>query len=256
MSLPLIVFSWAVVVLTGWVAGRLAKVSLKAGSLPEGLLALFFGSGAAAYALLLLPGSISFAVEGQQLIRQLAATLLAVPPVAVVLFTWLVFRRQDGWARSLAWLLGTAAFSTVVFAEWLAAPLGVAAQVSLAEPTAFFWLAMAVKAACYGWTCLEACAFYGKACKREAAGLMDAVVANRFLLWAVWSGAASAMVALKIVNVVFFLQVVDGQRVTPAPLVLLTIAGGLACVGAVCLTFAPPAFYRRWLLARAGSSQL
>ncbi len=244
VSLPLVLISWAIITFTCMIAIRLGRVAVKNHSTPEALLALFFGGGALGYALQLLDHSFELSSGAIRLTHDLSGTVLILPAVTVVLFTWQVFRRDSTWAKITAWSMATFTVVAMILSRWLAAPLGLEAQLSGEPGSAFYWISTGVRASGFAWSCVEASIFYSRARLRLAAGLIDALVANRFLLWAVWSGAATTMVSLRIVSAAL---VGPNPRpgAVPTPIVVMMLATGLVCVGAMWLTFSAPAFYRR-----------
>jgi hypothetical protein len=242
----LVLISWAIISLVALIAIRLARTAWRQRSLPEALMAAFFCGGAAGYALLMIP--LHFPGDPALVLsfRAASATVLLLPGTTVVLFTWYVFRRDAGWARALAWSLATFAVATHVVVRWLAGPMGLEHVVSMEPGTSFYWLVTIVKASGFAWACVEASLYYRDAKKRVVLGLTEPLVANRFLLWAIWSGAATAMVVIRIVSAML-IDTTRADAVTPVPIVLSMFAAGLSCAGAVWLTFAPPEFYRRFV---------
>jgi hypothetical protein len=92
--------------------------------------------------------------------------------------------------------------------------------------------------------------------RRVALGLADPLVANRFVLWSVWTGALgfAALLLLAVRSRAFWLQLhgVDPRVVMPAAIPITAALAGIAvvCAGvAVWLAFFPPASYRRWVRA-------
>jgi hypothetical protein len=249
LSLPLLVVSWVIVLLVASIAIRLGRVAVRERTVPEVLMALFFGGGSLGYGVLLIAPTFGFSPAIALVLRTASTTLLLLPGTTVVLFTWYVFRREAGWARALAWSLAGIAVLTHVASTWLAAPLGLGHIVSMTPGAPFYWAVTVLKASGFLWACLEASLYYGSAKKRVMLGLTHALVANRFLLWAVWSGAATAMVGIRILSA-FIVDSTVAQPVTPVPILLAMFVGGLTCAGAVWLTFAPPNFYRRFIESR------
>jgi hypothetical protein len=167
-----------------------------------------------------------------------------VTQVGIVLiygFTQQVFRPGVGWARALI----------AAAALWLPASLaGAGLALAAAQPgdssvvAARPWLlaCFAGYSGCFVWSALESLHHHGMARRRQALGLAEPAVANRFLLWAAYSLAATG------INAANALGVVLGLDLSTSPVVLLP-AGGLALVGSVAMTlvFLPPACYRERL---------
>jgi hypothetical protein len=92
--------------------------------------------------------------------------------------------------------------------------------------------------------------------RRVALGLADPLVANRFVLWSVWTGALgfAALLLFAVRSRAFWLQLhgVDPRVVMPAAIPITAALAGIAvvCAGvAVWLAFFPPSSYRRWVRA-------
>ena len=136
------------------------------------------------------------------------------------------------------------------FALWIANPLGIT---HLTTPGgALYGCSVIARAIAFGWAGSEAVVFYAKARKRARIGLGDAVVANRFLLWAIWSGAAFALLVCRSITP-FIVDQSAPNPITPTWLVALQMTAGLGCGVAIWLTFAPPRSYRAWI-GRAATS--
>jgi len=82
--------------------------------------------------------------------------------------------------------------------------------------------------------------------KRQALGLADPVVTNRFLMWGV--GAALASLGTGIATVTALLT--DVSPLESAAIVGSSSAHGFAAAIAIWLAFLPPAPYQRWLRRR------
>jgi hypothetical protein len=246
LSPALIFITWTVIFLTSLIAVRMGRSALRTRSLPEALLSIFFFGGFAGYALIMLPRTFALSDGAILFATRSGATLLTLPSMAVVFFTWQVFRRDSTWARVAAFSLATFTGLTTISGQWLAAPLGLEQILSLEPGSPYYWITSLSKAACFAWSCSEALIFYRKAKRRLATGLIDALVANRFLLWAIWSGSAASMVVIRIVSALL-VGATSGTSVLPLPLIVSMLIAGTSCISAVWLTFAPPAFYRRMI---------
>ncbi|HTO05549.1 MAG TPA: hypothetical protein VMR86_00690, partial [Myxococcota bacterium] len=101
----------------------------------------------------------------------------------------------------------------------------------------------------YVWTAFEGFRYYGMMRKRMALGLADAVVTNRFLLWA-FAGIVSF--AWNSVSAWCLVAGIDLRSALP---LLSTSLGGFANTVLLFLIFMPPAAYTRWVMrsARGGA---
>jgi hypothetical protein len=159
-------------------------------------------------------------------------------------FTHQVFRPGVAWARALiaaASLFLPASLAGAGFA--LSRAEAAASSVAVAHD--WLLLCFAGYAGCFVWSALESLEQYRMARRREALGLADRAVANRFLLWGFNGLAATGITAANAVGVAL------GHNISTSLVVLLP-AGllGLAAGVAIYLVFLPPAWYR----ARLGAS--
>jgi hypothetical protein len=86
------------------------------------------------------------------------------------------------------------------------------------------------------WLFFESASYARSMRRRLRLGLADPIVANRFVLWAIWTGAL-ALIPLFVLGLRAALAVLG--------------AGGATAVAAGWLAFFPPASYQRWIGARA-----
>jgi hypothetical protein len=152
--------------------------------------------------------------------------------LALYVATWRVFRVEAEWARALV----------------LVAGLLLAASVpsSGSDHGLFYWIGWGARGAAFLWSALESRRYLGLLRRRQALGLADPVVVDRFRLWSICCGAV----------VLGFLVFLGGRLLalnpaeTPAVLAttsLVGLVGGLT----LWLAFAPPAAYLRRVEARA-----
>jgi len=181
-------------VLVGAIVGiRLLVLGQRTGELPErsvGLALLLIGGIGYPMAVLAgTPGAVAPAT-GVRLIA-LSTVVIDVGFIAVVVFTWSVFRRGAGWARVLLGMLSSAyAVHAVVICL---------ASQQMTDPRQVMTSAVGVTLAgqllntvSFGWTAFEAYRYWWMLRKRTAIGLGDAVTTNRFLLWGI-AGTASLL---------------------------------------------------------------
>jgi hypothetical protein len=162
-------------------------------------------------------------------------------------FTQQVFRPGVAWARA------SIAVASVLLPASLA---GAGLALSGADPEAssvavthdWLLLCFAGYTAGFVWSALESLRHYRMARRREALGLADPVVANRFLLWGCYGLAATGITTANAVGVVL------GHNISTSLVVLLP-AGvlGFAASVAIYLVFLPPAWYLDRLGARVGA---
>jgi hypothetical protein len=165
---------------------------------------------------------------------------LYVSLVALSVFTWQVFGAESGWRRALA--AGVAVTALIcsglyIHANWLR--LTASASVPL-----YGQLGMTPHyIVTFGWMSVESLRYYAQMRRRQALGLADPVVANRFLVWGAGEGVATLVVL-----VLLAVTVAQGQMVVADPFVSACVTlAGLVNALVWWLTFTPPAAYRRWV---------
>ena len=163
-------------------------------------------------------------------------------------FTAKVFRPTAGWATACA-----AVGSLVLVGCGIQIVWSYLVSADQAENVARARIGLApmvtVLGLYYVWTAFEGFRYYGMMKKRMALGLADAVVTNRFLLWAM-CGLVS--LSWNTVSAVCLIAGIDLRSTVP---LLSTSAGGFANTILLVLIFMPPAAYTRWVnrSARAGA---
>jgi hypothetical protein len=165
---------------------------------------------------------------------------LFVTLVGLSVFTWRVFGAESRWRRALAaGVAVTALISSGLYlhASWLR--LTANASLHLYDQ-----LGMTPHyVVTFGWMSVESLRYYARMRRRQALGLADPVVANRFLVWGAGQGVATLVVLVLLV-----VTVAQGKMVVADPFVssCVTLAG-LVNAFVWWLTFTPPAAYLRWV---------
>jgi hypothetical protein len=161
----------------------------------------------------------------------------------VVLMTARTFRAGEAWARGVVWA-AAAIFTASLVGQALTdrfAPHSMSAS---------YWAGLLLRTAAFAWACAEACRQYARARRRLRLGLVDPLVANRFLLFALGMGGVLCA----------FLAFVAGSLVSPRPAELPWVLALTGCFGVLTaiptwLAFLPPAAYRRRVRARAAAAR-
>jgi hypothetical protein len=251
MSLPLDLFvlvATAAYVVVGWVVGvRLLRLARRSRGLPESALGIAECLLAGVVPPLFIVAQVLS--EPELLVRaavfggHLAYT---AGSAVMILFTWRVFRRDEGWARGLVHgalfvlgIGGALGMSRAFLAESLA---------ELRDPQTTAFLVMEwVSFVGFVWTALEAFLLHARLRKQLQLGLIDAVVVNRVLLWGVIG--VGGVVAAGAPLIASF----QGVSVsTDVPTRMLCALATVASSVAAQLAFLPPASYLRWV--RGGAS--
>jgi hypothetical protein len=216
---------------------RLFRLASRTRQIPELLVGIYF---------LIVPFAISLAIRVERFtpeqavwVRGVSNGLFTLGGVTLLLFTWHVFRRDAGWARALAW--GGSAGLVAVFAAGI--PAG-----SYRSSACFFLLAPVF--ASYFWVFFESLRYYLLMRRRRRIGLADPVLANRFLLFAIWTGGVVAITLLGLVGALAQLEqgtFRDGGGLGDPLLLAVTRAISLPIAISIWLTFLAPARYHDWL---------
>lgn len=156
-------------------------------------------------------------------------------------FTWRVFRAEARWAR-FAMLAVSLAMVTLDLGLLHAASQRSTLSEILAgtRPWAVGIVSMVVLA--FAWGGFEALRYFHLLRRRQALGLADPVVTNRFLLWAVADWTAVVLCG----SVVGFLLAGKAVLVDPLALCAIALTGTVMSV-TWYLTFFPPAAYLRYV---------
>jgi hypothetical protein len=157
--------------------------------------------------------------------------------VAFYLFTQQVFRPGVRWAQAL--VAGMAVWLPVGLAGAAQALAAAAPEVgSVAAVHGWLLWCLAGYGGVFVWSALESLRQHGMARRRLALGLADPLVAHRFLLFALYSLAASVMLAANVVGVLL------GHDISTSLVVLLPSGVlGVAAAAAMYLAFLPPGWY-------------
>jgi hypothetical protein len=164
-----------VVALSAAISIRILRLAARNHQLPELLIGVFFASI-----------SIELADYGQRLLAlseiDLRPVLFCISVGSLLLFDWLVFRPAAIWAGAL---------TCIVLAAVLAASsLHFAAGEASVGIRMVWGLGRAIS---LGWAFGESFRYWRLMRKRLAIGTGDPIVANRFGLWAIWTGAIAIL---------------------------------------------------------------
>lgn len=234
----------ALPVLLSLLSLRLFRLAWRTRRLPEVLVGAYF---------LLAPFGISLAIRigrfvpaYQPTARAVSNLLFTAGGVALLLFAWCVFRPDSRPARALAF-----GGSAALVAIWL---LGFLLG-SYASDASFFLLLPAFLS--YGWVFGESLRYYLLLRRRQRLGLADPVLVNRFLLFAVWTGAVVAITVLGLAGSALQLAsgtFHDGGGLGDPVILAITRLLALPIAASLWLVFLAPARYHAWLRARAASA--
>lgn len=163
-------------------------------------------------------------------------------------FTWQVFRKDQAWARGV--VIAASLGSAVVAVGLVRASMRAEALPEVLYLTRPFAVAfVALVSGAFAWTGAESILCYRAAKRRQALGLTDVVVVNRFLLW------ATTGVAMALLTGVMAILLVQGRAILVDPLALSLISVASAVGGTSWyLTFLAPPRYLAYLRRRAAAT--
>jgi hypothetical protein len=235
---------------------RLMLLALRSRQLPESLLAIHFllccGLG-----YLLLVTALSAAREPGLLPVAVVTGMIAVGTfgscVGVfggICFNFLVFRRNEPWARGLV-ALAAVTLTTGFIGYGLTGGFTHGRFEGL-----WFWLYYGTYAVGAAWVMVEPLRYYGLMRKRLHLGLAEPLVVNRFLLWGIGSVGRFLMVVGGAIPAVIF----AGQKteLVPGSVSFMLIAIALVGLGVAIsywLTFFPTQGYVRFIERRHGTAK-
>jgi hypothetical protein len=228
---------------------RLIARSRRSRGLPELLIGLAYASAPGIGYPLVVAGRMLPDRADQLLTVWLGQPLIVFGCACFLFFNAKVFRPGASWSTAVS-SLGSAVLAVGgAIAVWgytsTSDPALATARSSIGTGAM-----VAVLGAAYAWTAFEGIRYRGMMRRRQAIGLADPMVANRFLLWA-FAGLVS--MAWNTISAIYLFA---GQNIGVHPVpVIATSIGGLVCTILQVLIFMPPAWYTRWITRapRAGA---
>jgi len=178
---------------------------------------------------------------------------MAVGGAAICAFISMSFWSGSPWARAAA-----IAGSALALLGWAFEGLHEGFRVELV-PGPGHWTAWAGRTAPMVWLTVESLRYYRMLRRREALGLADPVVVNRFLLWGIFSAATFVNLAADLIAHLLY-TTIAGTTTELVMEVLKPVLFGTMIVtmilcmisaGTLFLTFFAPERYRAWLQNRS-----
>lgn len=227
---------------------RLFKVGAKSGGSERWLAAFFLAYGIAVPTRMWTATTM---VDGLVTSPALSATGHIVLGIAICCFTifvWRVFRPNASWALGLTMVLLGSHVSALAVVLALGGHLG--------EGHASVLIVNTIRALPFLWALVESLLYYRAMVRRLELGLSDAVVANRFRLFAIWTGALFLMPFSLAVLRLYSRLTGAGTAASQAemlamflPIVqVLVLFTGISAFVALWLSFFPPRAYQDWLM--------
>jgi hypothetical protein len=183
-----------------------------------------------------------------------AVLAMAIGAAAAYVFTWKTFQPDRWWAKAIV-VAGCACLAVGYAIEALFEGF---APVMFAGPG--HWIGWAGRTAATLGIAFESFRYWLMLRRRLRLGLADPVVANRFLLWAVWAACSTLNFVADLASRSFYwlwygtIQPVPEYLATlVAPTIAVTMVLGAVSAVTLFLTFFPTPAYLRWVESRAGS---
>jgi hypothetical protein len=228
---------------------RLVRLSRRTGARPElflgGALGLMGGIGYGALITLVLAREAILETALGPWIPTMSTVAKGLHDLGVlfmITFVVKVFRPTEAWARALAGVMATALLVGYVGHTITDGFREVRMQ------TPWYWLGFATIGTVPIWAAVESFRYHGAMRKRQAIGLADPMVVNRFLLWAIAN--CFSVAAVWTVSLPSMLELPIEQQTATAPFTLsLTALWGIGAIGSYWLAFFPPHWYARRVVA-------
>ena len=217
---------------------RLLRLALRGRELPEGLLGSYFVLTGISYTAYQLPMMLAvdawytpFAYAGR--------VVYAAGMLPFLLFLRLVFHRGKRWA---GWLAAT---SGLLLAAGLLGATAVGDYEGVSLDSGWFWLEWTGYTLPFAWLAWVAFGERRQALRRVRIGLTGPMLANRYLLWAVF-GAVQVAASVALIP-----MYADYARHGVYSAWSDALSGGLEnlSLGVLWLVFFAPGLYRRWIEA-------
>lgn len=165
---------------------RLLNQARRTRQMPEWCAAFYFVGAGIGLPLRLYGSSIANTnPELASMVNTVGHIFFAAGAISMTVFTWRVFHPGRGPARAFGLATIAAIFSTTLYTLALG-------YESTERSSAMIATNFARLIPTY-WAFYESFRYWGAMRRRVKMGLADPIVANRFLLWAIWTGAVSIL---------------------------------------------------------------
>ena len=238
---------------------RLVRLGRQGGGGPElwlGLYFLIYGCLATAASITTYLGwsapDVAFSDATTRLLNATFYLFSTIGMTCLLLFTQRTFHPNSSGARAFVW-------STTAVLAAAAIGVGVSEGFEVRVLNGVpYWIHFSARLVPFVWVAAESFRYRSQLQRRVAIGLADPLVADRFLLWGLWS-AVLAVMAFTDPLARFWYWSLTGTttqwiasigRPIIDVVVPLTAAFGVAAVTLLFLTFFPTASYRRWVARR------
>ena len=227
---------------------RLLVLARRNRGLPELLLGLSLLVGGTFGAVLEAAGMSGDVYMPPHVSGALLATGKAIGIVGFVsqaFFVRIVFRPSERWALGIVGFI-----AATLVATWIA--FGLTGAYATGDMTlSIFLVELAARVIGSIWLIAESIRYYGFMKRRVALGIADPVVADRFRLWVIAGIAGLVLLATSVPPVIWPTH--DSSWLEG--LIPVFATSGVTASGGFLLAFFPPAWYRRWVVARLAPNE-
>lgn len=220
-------------VLLGLVSARLLRLAARTRRSPELFLGLSTSLPLASYVFGFVGAAIGRGIPARW-VTEVAGSICDLGFVATIGFVWVVFRRDERWAKALATLLALGLLAMPLVNHYVPWESGV--------PSAMV-LRTILRTACYCWAAIESLLYARLMRRRLRFGLAEPLVADRFHLWGLAHVCFALMLLLIMFGVKLHLSGADFAR-------LCTFSGlslGVLAALPLTLSFFPPNRYIQYV---------
>lgn len=219
------------------VGADLIRRSTKTRGLPEFFLGLAFVFNGLSY----LFSDLPIILENEAIVNQfsfIGRTFAALCALTIAAFTWRVFRVEASWAKWAFWIDGALLLLGLTIAaierDWVGA-----------HPLTYkgFWLEWVGGILPFIWLAAESLHMYSRTRRKVRLGLGDPIVSNRFFLIGLYGALATFTYPIFL-----WLYILYERNGTWSDS-WIAFAGVVEVfsLAALWISFAAPAFYRRWV---------
>jgi hypothetical protein len=241
---------------------RLVRLGRRAGG-PElwlGLYFLIYSCFATSASVTLYLGwsapQVAFSDGTTRILNAIFYALSTIGMTCLLHFTQRTFRSDSTGARALVW--GNCA---VLVGAMIGVGVTEGFEVRVLNGI-WYWVAYLARLAPFVWVAIESFRYGALLRRRVAIGLADPLVADRFLLWGLWSAVLAVMALSDPLARFWYWKrsgsttqwVVEIGRPIIDVVVPLSSGFGIVAVALLFLTFFPTPAYRRWVARRSATS--
>jgi hypothetical protein len=227
------------------VGARLIHQSWRSQKLPEFLLGATLFLWGLAYACWQIP----VATANQPLTQPLffaGRVLSCVATIFFATFTWIEFRSQARWAKTLVVAIAMGVFAGIAGSFAVGDSEGIR---PLSDP--WWWADWAAAVVALSWVSIGGFTHYLNAQHRVRLGLCDPLVCNRYLLWGITGSIWAVFYGMVAFQHIEF----ETQHFWSIATDRANSAADLTGLALVWLIFFPPHFYQRWISGGAPAAE-